>query len=125
MEESMVRITPTLIFRVASGRIEIVDVLVDGERALLVFMNPEQAETFRRETGCYPESEGFKVSAVHPGGVQSIAEAASLAHVALRGPESDAVNIFDAVTFGEILAEAFEEASRDVGVPAPGVVPAL
>ena len=117
MEESMVRITPTLIFRVSSGRIELVDVLVDEEVALLVFADPEQAEAFRRETGCYPGSEGFKVRAVDPEGLRSITEAASFGHVALRGPEADTLRLFDAGTFGEILGEDLDEALREAGAP--------
>ena len=59
-------ITPSVIIRRSrSGKagFQVIDVSHEenGERALLAFASPEIAETFRSDTGTYPEEDGFIV----------------------------------------------------------------
>lgn len=109
MEET-IYVTPTIIRRVDRGErtLTVVDVPEEetGERALLVFMNEDQAETFRAETGRYPASEGFEVGAVDLDGLEVICAVWGFKRVALRGPEPDYVSLFDADVFCEMLEPA-------------------
>ncbi len=110
MEDTHYVVTPTIIRRVDHGArtLTVIDVPEEetGERALLVFMNPEQAETFRADTGSYPASEGFEVGAVDVDGLEVICQVWGFGRVALRGPEPDYVSWFDADAFCEMLEPA-------------------
>ena len=96
-------VTPTIIkrARLAEDKLEVVGLPDDetGERALLVFMNPEQAETFRADTGRYPASEGFEVGNVDRDGLEAICEVWGYQRVALRGPEPEAVSVLETDEF--------------------------
>jgi hypothetical protein len=105
--EDTIHVRPTIIRRVDYGerKLSVVDVPEQetGERALLVFMNEEQAETFRADTGRYPASEGFEVGAVDLDGLEVICSVWGFGRVALRGPEPEAVRFMDAEEFCEML----------------------
>jgi hypothetical protein len=110
-EENMqetIQVTPTLIRRVLPDKIEIADVASSGaeERALLVFLNEEQAEAFRRETGRFPASEGFVAQATNLEGLKAIQLVWKFPRVVLRGPESDTVSEYDAGEFMAMLEAA-------------------
>jgi hypothetical protein len=110
--QDTIQVTPTLIRRVLPGKIEIAGVPSEaagaGEagRALLVFLNEEQAEAFRRETGCFPASEGFIAQATNLEGLKAIQLVWKFPRVALRGPEPDAVSYYDADDFMAMLEAA-------------------
>ncbi len=114
--EDTIYVTPTIIRRVrrAERTLEVMAVPDDenGEHALLVFMDERQAETFRADTGCYPDSEGFEVGAVDLDGLEVICEVWGFKRVALRGPEPEALSVLD--------AEAFCEMLEPVGTPREG-----
>jgi hypothetical protein len=112
-----IQVTPTLIRRVLPDKIQIADVPstnAEGrsERALLVFLNEEQAEDFRRETGCFPASEGFVAQATNLEGLKAIQLVWKFPRVALRGPEPDTVSEYDADDFMAML-EAAEMVHHD------------
>jgi hypothetical protein len=96
-------VSPTIIkrARLAEDKLDVVGLPDDetGERALLVFMNPEQADTFRADTGSYPASEGFGVRKVNRDGLEAICEVWGYKRVALRGPEPEAVSVLEAEEF--------------------------
>lgn len=105
--QDTIEVTPTLIRRVLPDKIEIADVpsaRAEG-RALLVFMNEEQAEAFRRETGRFPASEGFIAQATSLEGLKAIQLVWKFARVALRGPEPEAVSEYSADEFIAMLEE--------------------
>ncbi len=116
MEDTTYVVTPTIIRRVDRGErtLTVIDVPEEetGERALLVFMNEDQAEAFRADTGRYPDSEGFEVGAVDLDGLEVICQVWGFKRVALRGPEPEAVSVLD--------AEAFCEMLEPVGTPREG-----
>jgi hypothetical protein len=74
-----------------------------GQRALLVFLNEEQAEAFRRETGSFPSSEGFIAQATNLEGLKAIQLVWKFPRVAMRGPEPDVVSEYDADDFIAML----------------------
>jgi len=100
----------TLIRRVLPDKIEIADVPSEAagaeERALLVFLNEEQAEAFRRETGRFPASEGFVAQATNLEGLKAIQLVWKFPRVVLRGPELDTVSEYDAYEFMAMLEGA-------------------
>jgi hypothetical protein len=109
-------VTPTLIRRVGEGRppelVGLDDAQEEG-RALLVFVDPEAAEAFRDEAGCYSEDEGFRVGGVDLEGLKAIVWAFKYERVALRGPvlEGDlpeAISFFDAEDFVSFLEDGPE-----------------
>jgi hypothetical protein len=105
--QNTIRVTPTLIRRVLPDRIELADVPGEGgQRALLVFLNEEQAEAFRRETGRFPASEGFVAQATNLEGLKAIQLVWKFPQVALRGPEPDTVSEYDADYFMAMLEGA-------------------
>ena len=111
-------VTPTIIKRIDLGerKLTVVD-LPDqetGERALLVFMNPEQAETFRADTARCPASEGFEVGNVSRDGLKAICEVWGYKRVALRGPEPEAVSVLGTEEFIGMLELA--EMAAEEGV---------
>jgi hypothetical protein len=114
--EEWIRITPTLIRRGRGEHIELLTVPAGepegSERALLVFMNEDQAEAFRAETGTYPASAGFVAEATDLEDLKAMLWAGKLRRVALRGPEPEAVSVLDADTFCEML--------EPVGTPREG-----
>ena len=73
---------------------------------LLVFLNEEQAEAFRRETGRFPASEGFIAQATNLEGLKAIQLVWKFPRVVLRGPESDTVSEYDADEFMAMLEGA-------------------
>jgi hypothetical protein len=102
-----IELTPTINRRVshAERKLQVVSVPyeeTDG-RALLVFMNPEEAEAFRTQTGSYPASEGFEVGAIDVEGLKAILAVWGFEHVALWGPEPDTVSYFGADDFASML----------------------
>ena len=102
-----IQVTPTLIRLVLPGKIEIADVPGEGgQRALLVFLNEEQAEAFRRETGSFPASEGFIAQATNLEGLKAIQLVWKFPRVAMRGPEPDVVSEYDADDFIAMLEGA-------------------
>jgi hypothetical protein len=106
--QDTIQVTPTLIRRVRPDKIELADVpsaLGEG-RALLVFMNLEQAEAFRSETGCFPASEGFIAQATNLEGLKAIQLVWKFPCVALRGPEPDIVSEYEADEFTAMLEAA-------------------
>ena len=106
--QDTIRVTPTLIRRVLPGEIEIADVssaCVEG-RALLVFIDEEQAEAFRLETGCFPASEGYVAQATSLEGLKAIQLVWKFPRVALRGPEPGAVSEYEADDFMTMLEGA-------------------
>ena len=106
MQET-IQVTPTLIRRVLPDKIEIADVpSAGGKRALLVFLNEEQAEAFRRETGSFPASEGFIAQATNLEGLKAIQLVWKFPRVVLRGPEPDTVSEYDADDFMAMLEGA-------------------
>lgn len=111
-----ISVRPTLIRRQRGDRIELATVPATdpegSERALLVFMDEDQAEAFSAETGRFPASEGFVVGATHLEGPRAILWAWKLQRVALRGPEPEAMSELDADTFCEML--------EPVGTPREG-----
>ena len=110
MTEEWFRIMPTLIRRTRGEHIELLTVPAGepegSERALLVFMDEEQAETFRADTGACPATEGFVAEATDLEDLKAVLRAGSLKLVALRGPEPEAVSVLDAGTFCEMLEPA-------------------
>ncbi len=108
--QDTIQVTPTLIRRVLPGKIQIADVPSEAagaeRRALLVFMNEEQAEAFRRETGCFPASEGFIAQATNLAGLKAIQLAWKFPRVALCGPEPDTVSEYEADDFMAMLEAA-------------------
>jgi hypothetical protein len=108
--QDTIRVTPTLIRRLLPGKIEIADVpsgVAGAEgRALLVFINEEQAEAFRRKTGCFPASEGFIAQVTNLEGLKAIRYAWKFQRVALRGPEPDTVSEYAADDFMTMLEGA-------------------
>ncbi len=106
--------TPTLIQRwIAADHPAVVDIPAeDGGRALLVFTDPERAETFRTETGRFPDSEGFEVEAVDLDGFRTIIDVWGFERVGLWGLDPEILSELDAEVFIAILedAEAREEA---------------
>lgn len=105
MEREVV-VTPTLIYRWVADRLPgFVDLPHPDhdENALLIFMDPEQAEGFRSETGDYPADEGFEVRAVDLDAVRAVVNLGEYGYVALRGPEEDTVSFFKAGDFFDIL----------------------
>ncbi len=119
MEDTTYVVTPTLIRRKRGEMVGIATVSAVGlegsERSLLVFMNEEQAETFRADTGCYPASEGFEVGAVDVEGLAAICAVWGFGRVALRGPEPEAVSFMGAEEFCEMLE--LGEMAAEVGLP--------
>jgi hypothetical protein len=107
MQET-IQVTPTLIRRVLPDKIEIADVAssVAEGRALLVFLNEEQAEAFRRDTGRFPASEGFVAQATNLEGLKAIQLVWKFERVVLRGPEPDTVSEYDADEFMAMLEGA-------------------
>ncbi len=104
-DEFIVR--PALISRKTGERIELAGIPAStGERALLVFASPEQAETFRAETGRFSAEEGFNVRPADLDGLETVIEVWGYKHVALRGPEPDTISELDAETFIAMLEEA-------------------
>jgi hypothetical protein len=106
--QDTIQVTPTLIRRVLPDKIEIADVASSGaeERALLVFLNEEQAEAFRRETGCFPASEGFVAQATNLEGLKAIKLVWKFERAAMRGPEPDTISEYDADEFMAMLEGA-------------------
>jgi hypothetical protein len=117
--EDAISVTPTIIKRVrhAERALEVVSVPEQetGERALLVFMDEDQAEAFRTDTGRYPASEGFEVGAVDVEGLAAICAVWGFGRVGLRGPEPEAVSFMDAEEFCEMLEPG--ETVAEVGLP--------
>ena len=109
MTEAWFGIMPTLIRRTRGEHMELLTVpagaTAGSERALLVFMNEEQAEAFRSETGVSPASEGYVAEATDLEDLKAMLRAGDLKLVALRGPEPEAVSELDADTFCEMLEE--------------------
>jgi hypothetical protein len=114
--EEWIRIMPTLIRRTRGEHIELLSVPAGepegSERALLVFMDEDQAEAFRAETGVYPASQGYVAEATDLEDIKAMLRAGDLTLVALRGPEPKAVSVLDADTFCEML--------EPVGTPREG-----
>jgi hypothetical protein len=108
MTENEGLITPTLIYRAEADKLELVELERRGKVSLLAFMNPEKAEKFRNETGCYPESEGFGVKATEVDEIRVIVEALGYEHVALLGPEPDTVSYLKSADLIGILEEQEE-----------------
>ena len=105
MEE--VRITPTTISRVVpGGPAQVASIPGPNGKALLVFGSPAEAETFRSETGRFPEAEGFRITPADHDDVETLCAFAGLDQVALRGPEPDTVSFFEAGVFVGILKES-------------------
>lgn len=75
----------------------------DGEWALLVFKNPELAETWRTDNNCYPASEGFTAVAITLGDLEATCESCGLPSVALRGLKPDTLGVLDAEEFIALL----------------------
>ena len=105
--EGTIELTPTIIRRVrhAEQKLQVVSVPHEesGGEALVVFMNEEQAEAFRADTGSYPASEGFEVGAVDLEGIRAILTVWGFARVALWGPEQNVVSDFEAEDFVDML----------------------
>lgn len=112
-KQDVIRMAPTLIQRwVSADHPGVMDISApDGHRAPVVFMNPEQAEEFRTETGAYPDSEGFEVEAVDTDGLSTVTELWGFELVALRGPEPNTISFWDAEEFIEMLEEGDENIS--------------
>ena len=105
--QDTIQVTPTLLRRVLPNKIEIADVPSEGgQRALLVFLNEEQAEAFRRETGSFPAAEGFIAQATNLEGLKAIQLVWKFPRVVLRGPEPDVVSEYDADEFMAMLEGA-------------------
>jgi hypothetical protein len=105
--QDVIELTPTIIRRVRheQRKLEVVSVPHEessGE-ALLAFMNEEQAEAFRADTGSYPASEGFEVGAVDVEGIKAILAVWVFPRVAVRSPEPDVTNFFEAGEFTAML----------------------
>jgi hypothetical protein len=101
-------VTPTIIERwVIADKVEVAGVPHpddDGEVALLVFTNTEQAEAFRAATGLYPASEGCEVVAVDVDGLRNIIGLWGYSTIALCGLEpGGGADCFDAEAFCELL----------------------
>ncbi len=105
-------LTPTSIHRKLPGKDpEIVDVgTPDGDRALLLFSSPELAETFRENTGAYPEFEGFKATTLDHEAIRVLRELWTFPRVALYGPEQNTVGFFDTEEFVKMLEDSLQEA---------------
>jgi hypothetical protein len=106
--QDTIQVTPALIRRVLPGKIEIADAPSEGAegRALLVFINEDQAEAFRRETGRFPASEGFIAQATNLAGLKAIQLVWKFPRVVLCGPEPDIVSYFEAGDFMAMLEAA-------------------
>jgi hypothetical protein len=105
--QDTIQVTPTLIRRVLPDKIEIADVpSADGQRALLVFIDDEQAEAFRRETGRFPAPEGFVAQATSLEGLKAIQLVWRFPRVAMRGPEPDVLSEYDTGDFMAMLEGA-------------------
>ncbi len=108
--EDTIYVTPTIIRRVNHGERTLTVINVPdeetGERSLLVFMNEDQADAFRADTGRFPASEGFEVGAVDRDGLEAICAVWGFKRVALREPEPEAVSVLDADVFCEMLEPA-------------------
>lgn len=74
--QDTVVVRPTIIERwIEADHPAVVDVpALEGGRTLLVFVDPEEAETFRSETGRFPPSEGFDLETVDLDGIRTITE---------------------------------------------------
>jgi hypothetical protein len=80
-------IAPTLIYRTAPDKVELVALKYRGAWTPVVFMSPEQAEAFRSDWDLYPESEGFSVKDVEVDELQAIIEVWRYEHVAFCEPD--------------------------------------
>ena len=108
--EGTIELTPTIIRRVRheERKLQVVGVPHEesGGEALVVFMNEEQAEAFRADTGSYPASEGFEVGAVDLEDIKAILAVWGFEHVAVWGPEPNVVSDFRAGDFVALLEMA-------------------
>ena len=124
--EAAFTIYPALISRKTDKTIELAGIpasgSAQGERALLVFSSPEQAERFRAETDRFPASEGWNVKRADLDGLRTVIEVFGYKHVALRGPEPDTIGEFGADEFVALVEEAnVEQAWRANRAGAYGV----
>ena len=105
--QDTIYLTPAIIKRVSheNKTLSVVSVPHEdsGQQALVVFMNEEQAETFRANTDRYPASEGFEVGTVDLEGLKAILAVWGFEHVALWGPEPNVVSAFKAGNFVAML----------------------
>jgi hypothetical protein len=116
-------ITPSVIIRRSRSTergIEVLDVpsgaQESGERALLVFASPEIAETFRADTGCYTEEEGYKVMPSDAEQLRVILWGADFKSVAVRGLEyPEQVAFFDVVDFMWHVMKSEYDAEKPLG----------
>jgi hypothetical protein len=96
--QGTIYLTPTIIRRVRreDRALSVVSVRHEesGGEPLVVFMNEEQAETFRANTGGYPTSEGFEVGTVDVEGLKAILAVWGFPRVALWGPEPSSRSCF-------------------------------
>lgn len=105
----------------------------DG-RALLVFANEEQAESWRRNTSAYPASEGFITQATFLDRLRAILDAWTFKRVALYGMpgkpdtlrELDADEFIAMLELAEMAAEdGLLENVRPFPKPPPDVAPLI
>ncbi len=105
-------LTPTSIHRKLPDQApEIVDIETpEGERALLLFASPEVAESFRENTGRFPDFMGFKVTPIDHEAIRALSNFWAFPQVALYGPEPDTVGFFDTDDFVKMLEDSLQEA---------------
>jgi hypothetical protein len=114
-------ITPSVIIRRSrSGKagFQVIDVSHEenGERALLAFASPEIAETFRSDTGTYPEEDGFIVMPSDVEQLRVVLWGGDFKRAALRGLESpEELSFFDAADFMWLLMESEYDPKKPLG----------
>ena len=104
--------TPTSIHRKLPDKApEIADIETpEGERALLLFASPEIVESFRENTGRFPDFLGYKVSAIDHDAIRALTNVWAFHQGALYGPEPDTMGFFDTNDFVKMLEDSLQEA---------------
>jgi hypothetical protein len=87
-----------------------------GERALLIFASPEIAESFRADSGLFPEEDGFIVMPSDADELRAVLGGVGFEHIAVRGWESpDGLDFFDAVDFMWLLMQSEYDPAKPLG----------
>jgi hypothetical protein len=109
MEENMIYMTPTAIFRVGQRALEAAVVEEEGKgRALFLFRDEADAEEYRLDTGLYPAEEGFKPVSLEVGALRDVLAVFECTHVVSPKPltaDSEGPDFFAAEAFVGMLEE--------------------
>ena len=103
-------LTPTVLYRMDPERDLLAAATTPTEigEALLVFRSEEDAEAFRRATGRYPASAGFKAASLDQEGISGVLAMHGLDVVAMPEPWTGVgdVDLFEGENFIRLLEES-------------------